>query len=407
VGVHIPVPGLTIEEIDAWRQRMGGGTLAELWELLLIFSAGAFDNISLLSMGIMPFITASIIMQLMTKVHPKLEELSKEGPAGYRKINQYTRLLTVPICVVQSFMATNFLFGPGGLSYHFGGFFGKIFFVMTLTTGAIFVMWLAEQITEHGIGNGASILITVGIVARLPSLYAKMIRETGNPAGFVNTEKLVFMTLFYLVAIVGIVLITQAQRRIPVQSAKFFRGRRVYSHTRNFLPLRVNTAGVMPVIFAGAMMIIPSIIAQIIPGASAWLTRGGFFYVSFYIVLIVFFSYFWTYLFYQPNELAKNLKEYGSFIPGIRPGGATAEYLNFILSRITICGAAFLCLIALLPDALDVFLRVGPAYLAFLGGTSILISVSVSIDVAQKIESYLLMHHYSGFIKGAPIRGRR
>jgi preprotein translocase subunit SecY len=411
LGAHIPLPGVNMEAIEEFRKQ-AAGVLGGLWELLQIFSGGALGSLALFSLGIMPYITASIIMSLLTKVNPKLEAIAKEGPAGYRKINQYTRLLTLPICLLQSIMGISAMKGRsvGGLELVSGDAgFGTIFMlIMGLTAGAMFIMWLGEQITEHGIGNGASILIMGGIIARLPSIGMSLIE--GVQKGATKIDYVVIIFALYAVIIVAIVYITQAQRRIPVQNARIWKGRRVTIAQRNYLPLKVNQAGVMPVIFASSLMVIPSLIALVpgLSGARHFLSRGDFFFVIIYCGLIVFFSYFWTFLFFPPDETAKNLKEYGSFIPGIRPGERTAEYLNEILKKITLCGAVFLCVIALIPDFVSNALDLQRYQVAFLGGTGILIVVGVGMDIMQKIESYLLLHHYQGFgDKGSPLRGRR
>ncbi|MDP6959398.1 MAG: SecY family transport protein, partial [Planctomycetota bacterium] len=281
--------------------------------------------------------------------------------------------------------------------------------MLGLLGGALFIMWLGEQITEHGIGNGASVLIMAGIVSRMPAVALNLIEKVRENE--VPGEYLLVISVLYVAAIFAVVFVTQAQRRIPLQHAKHIRGRRMMSGGRNYLPLRVNTAGVMPVIFASSLLIIPYLMSQI-PGLGILndvFARGSFFYAVFFAVMIYFFTYFWTYLFFQPNEIANNLKEYGSFIPGIRPGENTANYINTILARVTLCGATFLCIIALLPDMVSAGMgsAIQTALLTFLGGTGILIVVGVSLDITQKMESYLLMHHYSGFVGSSGIRGRK
>jgi len=416
LGTHIPLPGVNPEGIKVWADdltRQGGG---DLYGMLQVFTGGGFLNLALFSLGIMPYITASIIMQLMTKVSPNLEAIAKEGPSGQRKIQQYTRYAAIPVCIVQGFFAARQLvdWSQGQLQqgkvallteHHFGN---VLLLMLGMTGGALFIMWLGEQITERGIGNGASVLIMAGIVARLPATLGEMIEKSRE--GSVSADSIVFILVVYLASIVGIVFVTQAQRRIPLQHAKHIRGRRMMTGGRNFLPMRVNTAGVMPVIFASSLLIIPSLLGMI-PGLGFLkdiFQRGWFFYSVFYITTIVFFSYFWTYLFMRPDEIALQLKESGSFVPGIRPGENTASYLNQILSRITLCGAAFLCIIALLPDLIAAGLKVDRFLVSFLGGTGVLIVVGVGLDIIQKIESYLLMHHYGGFLgPGSAIRGRR
>ncbi len=411
LGSHIALPGVNVDTIAQF-QKDQEGSLGSLWHMMQLFSGSALANLAIFSLGIMPYITSSIIMQLMTKVSPTLEALVKEGPAGQRKISQYTRYLAVPICIVQGYFAVQSL-----MRYHSAengrpilistGFGNTIEMVIALTAGAMFIMWLGEQISEHGLGNGASVLIMSGIVARLPEISGQLIQKARD--GEVRWDALIIMLALYLATIAGVVFVTQAQRRIPVQHAKHFRGRRVWMGSRNYLPLKVNTSGVMPVIFASSLLVIPQMLAMV-PGlkfVGDFFGRGLFIYTCFYLTMIFFFSYFWTYLFFQPTEMANNLKEYGSFIPGLRPGENTANYINGILARITLAGASFLALIALLPDLISVGLNMDRYLVAFLGGTGILIVVGVGLDIITKIESYLLMHHYEGFAGPGGIRGRR
>ncbi len=415
IGSHIPLPGVNPTAVAAWHdqmQREGG----DLFGLIQVFTGGAFGNIALFSLGIMPYITASIIMQLMTKVSPNLEAIAKEGPSGQRKIQQYTRYAAVPVCFVQGFFAARTLAhnsaarsGSLGQSLLVSDSFGILLFMMLgMTAGALFIMWLGEQITERGIGNGASVLIMAGIVARMPAILGEMFRKAKD--NLLSMDSIVIILAIYLASIVAVVFVTQATRRIPLQHAKHIRGRRMMTGGRNYLPLKVNTSGVMPVIFASSLLVVPQMLG-LIPGLSFLreiFQRGWFFYSLFYITMIFFFSYFWTYLFMRPDEIALQLKESGSFVPGIRPGENTASYLNTILSRITLCGAGFLCLIALLPDLISAALQLDRYLVAFLGGTGILIVVGVGLDVINKIESYLIMHHYGGFLGGSTrIQGRR
>lgn len=409
LGVHIPLPGIDPRKIQDFMRQLQeqAGPLAS-W--VSVFSGGALSRMGIFTLGIMPYITASIIMSLLTKVHPKLEALSKEGPAGQRKISQYTRLLTLPICIIQAIMSMQMLRGRGIAEavFLYDNFLGNLTMMAVLCAGALFVMWLGEQISEFGLGNGASILITVGILDNFPSIvgtFAREIAMKGDPM----VNKVLVIALLYVAVIVAIVFITQSQRRIPMQAAKHFRGRRIVSQTRNYLPLKINTAGVMPVIFASSLMIVPALLGQIpgLEGLRMEFSQGRFLYGIFYIGCVFFFAYFWTYLFFQPQEIANNLKEYGSFIPGIRPGENTAQYINYILARITLCGAAFLSVVALFPDVTASLLGMQRFMLAFLGGTGILIVVGVSLDVLQKIESYLLLHHYGGIAGRSRLRGRR
>jgi preprotein translocase subunit SecY len=410
LGSHIPLPGVNPAAVAAWNEQMAkeGG---DLFGLIQVFTGGAFGNLALFSLGIMPYITSSIIMQLMTKVSPNLEAIAKEGPSGQRKIAQYTRYAAVPVCIVQGFFAAKQLARAAEskqdllMSTDFGNL---LFMTVAMSAGALFIMWLGEQITERGIGNGASVLIMAGIVARMPAILWQMIEKARQ--GSLRADSILIILAIYLASIIAVVFVTQATRRIPLQHAKHIRGRRMMTGGRNFLPLKVNTAGVMPVIFASSLLVVPQMIG-LIPGLH-WMRdlfqRGWFFYSLFYVTMIFFFSYFWTYLFMRPDEIALQLKESGSFVPGIRPGENTAAYLNTILSRITLCGAAFLCAIALLPDLISAGLQLDRYLVAFLGGTGILIVVGVGLDIINKIESYLIMHHYGGFLGGsARIQGRR
>ena len=417
LGSHIPLPGVNPAAVAQWNQQMQreGG---DLFGLIQVFTGGAIGNLALFSLGIMPYITASIIMQLMTKVSPNLEAIAKEGPSGQRKIQQYTRYAAVPVCLIQGFFAARQLAAWSGGEISGGrvglligdhpGFGTMLFMTIGMSAGALFIMWLGEQITERGIGNGASVLIMAGIVARMPAILWQMIDKARQ--GNLAADSIVIILVIYLASIVAVVFVTQATRRIPLQHAKHIRGRRMMTGGRNYLPLKVNTSGVMPVIFASSLLVVPQMLG-LIPGLGFMkeiFQRGWFFYSLFYVTMIFFFSYFWTYLFMRPDEIALQLKESGSFVPGIRPGENTASYLNTILSRITLCGAAFLCLIALLPDLISAALQLDRYLVAFLGGTGILIVVGVGLDIINKIESYLVMHHYGSFLGGSTrIQGRR
>ena len=415
LGSHIPLPGVNPAAVAEWNHQMqqDGG---DLFGLIQVFTGGAIGNLALFSLGIMPYITASIIMQLMTKVSPNLEEISKEGPSGQRKIQQYTRYAAIPVCVIQGFFAARQLadwsgkqMGQGKLPLLVGEHFGSMLFMMIgMSAGALFIMWLGEQITERGIGNGASVIIMAGIIARMPAILWQMIEKSRQ--GNLRADSIAIIIVIYLASIVAVVFVTQATRRIPLQHAKHIRGRRMMTGGRNYLPLKVNTSGVMPVIFASSLLVVPQMLG-LVPGLGFLrdlFQRGWFFYSLFYVTMIFFFSYFWTYLFMRPDEIALQLKESGSFVPGIRPGENTASYLNMILSRITLCGSAFLCVIALLPDLISAALQLDRYLVAFLGGTGILIVVGVGLDIINKIESYLVMHHYGTFLGGSTrVQGRR
>lgn len=412
LGYFIPVPGINVEAFIEWIRGIEeeGGRLVSIFGL---FSGGAMYRISVFTLGIMPYITASIMFMLLVKVVPKLEALSKEGPSGQRKISQYTRLAAVPICLLWAFaslavLQTQDVPGLGPL-VPAPGFSFTLTYICSLTTGAIFIMWLGEQITEFGIGNGASLIIMAGIINRMPSAAFQAYGDI--KAGQISVIQPLILLLLYIGVIIAIVYMTQAQRRIPVQYAKHIRGQKVYGGQRHYLPLRVNQAGVMPVIFAVTLMAIPQLLAGIV----GWRvlkdvfdpTQIGFWYATIYMLLIFFFAYFWTALYFRPVEMADNLKEMGSFVPGIRPGRDTAEYLEKVMNRITLVGGAFLAVIALLPDIISGVLGVGKYVTVFLGGTGILIIVGVGLDVMQKIESQLLVREYGGFISRGRIRGRR
>lgn len=407
LGTHIPFPGVNADAVLSFARRQGDD-LGMMWGFLQVFSGGAFENLGLFALGIMPYITASIIISLLTKVYPALEEIAKEGPAGQRKIAQYTRLLTLPIAVVQASMTYAWASQSHLDIFLRQGVMPYFLCVVALTSGTMFVMWLGEQITEHGIGNGASVLITVGILDRMPSLALQFSEAVSANPEFVN--KVITVVFLWLCMIVAVVIITQSQRRIPLQNAKHFRGRRVMMTQRNYLPLNINAGGVMPVIFASSLLSVPYLLANV-PGLGflkSIFQPGHFFYILAYVAMVYFFAYFWTYLFFKPDEIANNLKEYGSFIPGIRPGENTSRYIDYILSRITLIGAAFLCFIVLVPDIVSASLGMMRYQVSFLGGTGILIIVGVMLDIVRKTESYLLLHHYTGFSgTTTPIRGRR
>ena len=389
IGAHLPLPGLNADAVrrfaeDAARS-MGG-----LWNLLQMLSGGAVGHLALFSMGIAPYITASIIVQLLTRISATLEALSKEGPRGQKKLRQITILATLPVCLLQGSIAasrmSSVLVSPG--------IGNAILVVAGLTAGTFFLVWIGEQITERGLGNGASVLIMAGIVARMPALVQEMIRREPG------ADVLLLILAFHLAAVVAIVFISQAQRRVPLQHASHIRGRRLQLGGRHYLPLRVLTSGVMPIIFASSALVLPELVGAI-PGMD-WIAlpfrRPGFTLTAFYATAILFLSYFWTYVYFSPSEIANQLRENGSFIPGIRPGERTAEYLHGILSRITLVGAACLAAIALLPGFVARALGMEHLLEAFLGGSGLLIVVGVVLDLLQKVETTLLMHRYEGFL---------
>ena len=404
IGFSIPLPGVDVREFFA----QGAGSGAGLFGIMNVLTGAALQQATLFSLGVMPYISSSIIFSLLTKVVPTLEKLSKEGASGQRKINQYTRLATIPICLMQSMIVVFGVLRPGienGLLYPRAAnnfLLYTLVVMLALTAGTMFIMWLGEQITEHGAGNGISVIIMAGIIAQLwPAFYS-------NFVGGVTAQAWQSLLMFigaWGIAVAAVVYMTKAQRRIPIQQAKQTRGRRVYGGQRHFLPLKVNQAGVMPIIFASALLLIPAIIGQAI--GWDWLNDAfsqgtGFWYVISYASLIFFFAYFWTSLMFQPNEMADNLKEHGSFIPGIRPGKKTSEFLEFTMVRITLAGAAFLATIAVFPSLMQgtaAFAGMNRGLLFFMSGTSILIVVGVALDLVEKLNAMLIMRNYEGFMK--------
>lgn len=399
VGLHVPVPGVD-RELLASKFDAGG-----LLNLVNMFSGGALKKYSIFAMGIAPYINASIIMQLLTIAVPQLEALSKEGEYGRKKISQYTRYLTVFLALFQAWGMNNLLHRGDILTTGLYSF-TSIQIMITLTAGTAFLMWIGEQITDKGIGNGVSLLIFAGIVVLLPQQIGGTLEYVS--VGAVTIGQLVVFTALFLGTIVGIVAIQQAQRKIPIQHVKRVVGNKVYGGSSSFLPLRVNSAGVIPIIFAISIQLFPITISQIIgdqtpfgmwfarfahfmyPGANIW---SGMIYAG----IIIFFTYFYTAITFNVPEVADNLKKYGSFIPGIRPGKPTVEYLDRIMSRITLAGAVFLALIALLQYWVPSLTGVTTFYLV--GGTSLLIVVGVALDTMKAIETHLMMRHYEGFIK--------
>ncbi len=390
VGFHIPLPGV---DIAAIKESAGGAS--GVFGLMNMFTGAALGSASLFSLGVMPYISASIIFSLLVKVVPALEALSKEGPSGHRKINQYTRWATVPICLLQGFFIwLGRLSSPAVLGEADPGAGMMFMMIASMTCGTLFIMWLGEQITEHGIGNGVSMIIMGGIIASLPTAV-DLFRQT------LNDDQTFYSTMMSLLALWGVIIlvvvyVTKGQRRIPIQQAKLTRGRKVFGGQRSYLPLKVNQAGVMPIIFASALFIVPGVLGEALN--ATWLKNafapGSFIYIASYSGLIFFFCYFWTKLMFQPSEISDNLKEHGSFIPGIRPGRRTTDYLEGVINRITLAGAAFLAGIALLPNLLTRNINVSPMISAFLGGTSILIVVGVALDFVEKINGMLVTRNY-------------
>ncbi len=407
IGWNVPIPGIHPGYVRSFTSGGGTGTPG-IMDFLNIISGGGIQQAALFSLGIMPYISASIIFSLLVKVVPALEKLSKEGSAGQRKISQWTRYATVPICLVQAAFTVGNYVRPVSFNWPIGsditlshpitfaadpGFGWQVIAILALTGGTIFLMWVGEQITEHGVGNGISLLIMAGIVARLPSAIAA--------APLTPAQGFMIAALFVLV-ILGVVFITKGQRKIPVQYAKLTRGRKVYGGHRHYLPIRVNMAGVMPVIFASALLAFPPLLLRAVGwhSAASALDLGKYLWAVAYIGLTFFFAFFWVALMFNPVEMSKNMKEQGSFIPGIRPGRSTAEHLEKIMNRVTLAGATFLATIAVLPVIIAATLNLPLMLTYYIGGTTILIVVSVALDLVNKLTSYLVMRNYDGFLGG-------
>jgi preprotein translocase subunit SecY len=424
VGWQVPLPIVDPKAMTAFAEQTGG--IGDLLRTVAVFSASQLSQATIFGLGIMPYISASIIFQLLGTVWPPLERLQKEGEAGRKKINEYTRYATVLICVLQSWAYVAFLSSArvGEQSLIQSSFLvdGKLplvwqfVAVMTMTAGTIFLMWLGEQIDEFGIGNGISLLIMAGILAAMPSALVELGSETnwevGGGGGKLGIETMLVLAALFVGVVAGVVFMTQGQRRIPTQSAKHVRGRRVYGGTRQYLPLRVNQAGVMPIIFASSLLLFPQMFFQYLssafPGSDLLrslydsFTRGqSYLYNVLYIALIYFFCYFWTAITFNPTEMADNLKNFGAFIPGYRPGKRTADYLERVMERITYVGAGFLALVAVIPTIVGGALGIPAQIASFYGGTGLLIAVSVAFDLVQKIDSHLVMRNYTGLLEKA------
>jgi len=433
VGAAITTPGVNAGVLRAWFEQemnqQAGGSVAALFNL---FSGGALENCAIFSLTIMPYITASIILQLLTAVLPQLGRLARED-GGRQKIMQYTRYATVGLCIFQGYLlalsfenprANPFLPGIENTIARLGiplvaepGFGFRLMTVITLTAGSMFLMWIGDQITERGIGNGISLIITVGIVARLPAAliqaWKTFVPAAGEAAGSqVSPIVLVLMIAFLLLVIAAVIAVTQALRKIPVQYAKRVVGRKVYGGQTQHMPLKVNYAGVMPIIFAQALLLFPSTITQLAFPTSATaqkiaaaLSYGWPHYVL-YAGMIFFFSYFWVATQFQPAQIADDLKKYGGYIPGVRPGKPTADFLDFTMTRLTFAGAIFLTVIAVMPQLFSQVLKVPYITAQFFGGTSLLIMVGVVLDTMRQVETHLLQRHYDGFLRKGRLRGR-
>ncbi len=407
LGTYIPLPGIDPQVLQEVFSRNSGGILG----MVDMFSGGALGRMTIFALNIMPYISASIIVQLLTAVSPQLEALKKEGESGRKKLNQYTRFGTVFLALVQAYgiaVGIEGLRGPSGLAVTDPGLFFRTTSVITLTGGTVFLMWLGEQITARGVGNGISLIIFSGIVARMPPALAGLLElgRTGAISGF-------FIAIFLVLAvgvITFIVFMERAQRRILVQYPKRQVGNKMYGGEASHLPLKLNTSGVIPPIFASSLLLLPATLASfsqnqtgILAEVSAWLGHGQPAYIALYVALIVFFCFFYTAIVFNPQETADNLRKYGGFVPGIRPGKNTADHLDYVLTRLTVIGALYLAAVCVLPEIL-----VSEYNLPFyFGGTSLLIVVSVSMDTVAQIHSHLLAHQYEGLIKKSKLRGKR
>ena len=426
VGFFIPLPIVDQAKLSSWQQSIKNEAFGKVFGAVAMFGGTNVGMSTIFGLGIMPYISASIIFQLLASVVPSLEAMMKEGESGRKKINEYTRYATVFLCLGQSalwvqYMMTKMEFVPP----YYRTFWHGLVCVLTMTAGTIFLMWIGEQIDEYGIGNGISLLIMAGILGRLPEALRELLTNL-SPTLTPETDKkyslvtVATLAVLFVAVVVGVIAMTESQRRIPTQSAKHVRGRRVYGGTRQYLPLKVNQAGVMPIIFASSLLMFPYFLLNSLQGATgtwrdsavwwksglAWFfhegsaafQKQGFVYTLFYVALIYFFCYFWTAITFNPKDMAENLKDYGSFIPGQRPGRRTADYLEKVMLRITFVGAAFLSLVAVIPTAVSTSLGVDYMVASFMGGTGLLIVVSVCLDLVQKIDSHLIMRNYTGLM---------
>ncbi|NGX53789.1 MAG: Protein translocase subunit SecY [Chlamydiae bacterium] len=427
IGVFVPVPGINGElALSYFKQATGGGQ--NLFQLVDIFSGGAFAQMTVIALGVVPYISSSIIMQLLMALMPNLQrEVSENPDSGRRKVNKYTRFLTILLAFVQSTLFARFALqmnnaNPGiilpemfrvqafGIPWLF-----FVVMIMTMTTGTIFLMWIGEQITEKGIGNGMSMIITLGIISSLPSTIGSVIKQLNldsQEPGQLTFSSIVVLFAVFVFVIIATILIIQGVRKIPVQYARRVVGRREVQGGGSFVPLKINYAGVIPVIFASSLLMFPATLGQFL-GSGTWfgaiassLSPGSWIYTFFYVMLILFFTYFWTATQFHPEQIASDMKKNGAFIPGIRQGKPTQDFLEKTMNRITLIGAIFLALIAILPNLVGKILHIDPRISYFFGGTALLILVGVVLDTMKQIESHLLMKRYDGFMRKGRARGR-
>jgi len=433
IGSHIVVPGVDIRALDEFAQQLGKNSMFGLYDM---FTGNNLSKVTIFALGIMPYISASIILQLLTVVWPYLERLSKEGELGRRKITQYTRYGTIGLSLVQSLGIAVFLernTSPSGFHLVMNAGWGfRAMTVLTLCTGTTFIMWLGEQITERGIGNGMSLIIFAGIIVGFPRGAMQTLDQVKT--GAISPLRIVFLIILMVAVVAAIIFVERGYRKVTVQYAKRVVGRRMYGGSSTHIPLKVNTGGVIPVIFASSILAFPATIIQSLFPGKAWaesfvqqVAIGMPLYNLLYVLGIIFFTYFYTAIIFNPDDVAENMRKYGGFVPGIRPGKRTAEYIDTILTRITVAGALYLAIIAILPQWLTMGFKVAPipfvgewldTYLPkfitdgmnvqfFFGGTSLLIVVGVCMDTVQQVESQLIMRHYDGFMKKTRLRGRR
>jgi preprotein translocase subunit SecY len=412
LGSHVPTPG-----VDGHALREQLGDMSGLLSFYNMFSGGAFAQATIFALGIMPYITASIVMSLLVVVIPQLEALQKQGQEGQKKINEYTRYGTIVLCIVQSVAVASWLVGINAqgtqiLMSNEPGIGFYLMCILSFTTGTAFLMWLGEQISEHGVGNGMSLLIFTSIISGMPTAFAKLIQLISTNQ--ISFFKVGLLAIVFVVIIAGTIMVTTGQRRIPVQYPRQVKGRKVYGGSRNYLPLRVNQAGVIPIIFATSLLQIPLMIGTNIniPWINTIFTDvlrfGSWPYMIIEGSLIVLFSFFYTAIIFNPVEMADNMKKYGGVIMGVRPGKATAEYLNHVMTRITMVGSLFLVAVAMLPTIIYSALEIYDySIVSFFGGTSLLILVGVGLDTVKQMEQHLIMRNYEGFATGRRLRGRR
>ena len=422
MGTYVPTPGIDGYALNRFFQSIAQTPGGTLFGIMGLFSGGALQKATVFALGIMPYVSSSIILQLLTVVFPALEKMAKEGEEGRRKLIQYTRYGTVMLAIIQTFFIALWLENPnafqGTVIVPNPGWGFRLMTILTLTTGTAFIMWLGEQIDQYGIGNGMSILITAGIIESVPTALWQtwILVSPFDPARQqLSYWKLGLLLILFVFTVVSVVLIIQGQRKIPVQYAKQIRGHRMYGGQATYLPLKVNQAGVIPIIFAQSVILFPATIAGFFPHTGAlqsvarFLTPRSFVYSVFYALLILFFTFFYTAITFNPVEVSENLQKFGGFVPGIRPGRNTSEYLDYVMTRIAASGAVFLALIALFPSMISSHKVLNIPFLvaSFFGGTGLLIIVGVILDTMKTIESQLLMRHYEGFIRKGRIKSRR